>query len=224
MINNIQGILFDMDGTVLDSEGLFEEAQLLFLKEYGIISNRNELEQFKGLSYKHFYPKFIKKFSICKDIDFIRFKLRTYLHKIMESKLKFIDGFEVFYNSYIKDSKLKIGLVTNTTRLSYQKIQTCINIDDYFNFVLTVDEVKEPKPSPYPYLQSMEFLSLDKNQTLIIEDSKTGLLSAVKSGATVIGITTSLTIEEIKDINKNILVFDSYNDISNYLSNLINKY
>ena len=36
MINNIKGILFDMDGTVLDSEGLFDESQLLLLKEHKV--------------------------------------------------------------------------------------------------------------------------------------------------------------------------------------------
>ena len=82
MINNFKGVLFDMDGTVLDSEGLFDEAQLQLLKEYGIISSYNELEEFKGLSYKDFYPRFMNKFNITGEIDLIRLKLRTYLHKI----------------------------------------------------------------------------------------------------------------------------------------------
>ena len=51
----------------------------------------------------------------------------------METKLKYINGFEDFYIRNIKNTKVKVGLVTNTTRLSYQKIQSCINIDDYFN-------------------------------------------------------------------------------------------
>ena len=46
----IEGVLFDMDGTVLDSEGLFEQAQLLLLEEYGVISSNSELEEFKGMS------------------------------------------------------------------------------------------------------------------------------------------------------------------------------
>ena len=216
MINNIKGVLFDMDGTVLDSEELFDKAQLLLLKEYGITSNYHELEEFKGMSYKDFYPKFMNKFNITGEIDCIRLKLRTYLHAIMETNLKFIDGFENFYKSFIKNSNLKVALVTNTTRLTYQKIQTYINIDDYFKFVITVNESREPKPSPAPYLQAMESLSLDSNETIIIEDSKTGLLSGIKSGSKVIGITTSLTGSQIKNISNDIFIADSYNDISTY--------
>ena len=217
MIKNIKGVLFDMDGTVLDSEGLFEKSQLLLLEDYNIISNRNELEEFKGMSYKDFYPRFMNKFSIPGDIEPIRLKLRTYLHKIMETNLKFVSGFENFYKSFIKNNNIKVALVTNTTRLTYQKIQTCINIYDYFHFVITVTESKEPKPSPAPYLQAMEFLSLDADETLIVEDSVTGLLSAIRSKEKVIGITTSLTDKQITNIHKDIFVANSYNDVTTYL-------
>ncbi len=217
MNKKIKGILFDMDGTVLDSEGLFDDAQLLFLKEFEIFAKPDDLEEFKGMSYKDFYPRFTKKFNLNLNVDLIRFKIRTYLHKIMETRLKFIRGFEKFYNHYIGPSSLKVGLVTNTTRLSYQKIQECINIDDYFNYVITVTEAKEPKPSPEPYLQAINFLSLNIRDTVIIEDSKTGLISAVRTGAKVIGLTTSLNREQIKDINKDILVADSYIDVGSFL-------
>tara|TARA_B100000579_G_scaffold226968_1_gene185843 strand:+ start:564 stop:1235 length:672 start_codon:yes stop_codon:yes gene_type:complete len=218
-MNNIKGILFDMDGTVLDSEGLFDEAQLLLLNEYNIKGSINELSQFKGMSYKDFYPKFMKKFNIIDDIAVIRLKLRTYLHEIMEQNIDFIAGFKDFYNASIKDTNLKIGLVTNTTRLTFKKIQTFINIDDYFSYVLTSTEAKEPKPSPMPYLQAMEFLSLNPNQTLIIEDSKTGLLSGIKSNAIVFGLTTSLTEDQIKKISDNIRIANSYTDIEIFLKN-----
>ena len=218
-MKNVNGILFDMDGTILDSEGLWDKAQIQFLQEKNIIVKPDDFSDFKGLSYKHFYPLFIKKFNIQESINEVRFKLRTYLYKIMENELKYIEGFEDFYKTYIRGTKLKVGLITNTTRLSYQKIQTCININDYFNFVITVNEAKEPKPSPKPYLQAMESLSLHPNETIIIEDSKIGLISAVNSKAKVIGITTSLTDEEIKKIDKNILITNSYDDISIYFKN-----
>ena len=56
----IKGILFDMDGTVLDSEGLFDKAQAQYLKENNISISKSDLYDFKGLSYKDFYPRFIK--------------------------------------------------------------------------------------------------------------------------------------------------------------------
>ena len=217
--NKIKGILFDMDGTVLDSEGLFEAAQIKLLSEYDIAAERNDLAEFKGMSYKDFYPRFMKKFNLNEEVDLIRSKLRTYLHHIMETDLRYIDGFEDFYQSFIKDSDIKVALVTNTTRLTYEKIKSCINIGDYFSLVITVTEAIEPKPSPSPYLQAMDSLSLSLDETLIIEDSKTGLLSAVRSNATVLGLTTSLTKSAMKDIDQSIRIVRSYEDIKAYLEN-----
>jgi len=213
------GILFDMDGTVLDSEGLFDKAQLRFLKENNILVSSEDLSEFKGLSYKHFYPRFMSKFNITGEVDDIRLKLRTYLHEIMETKLEYIEGFEEFYSSYISGYQVKVGIVTNTTRLSYQKIDQCVGIGNYFPYSLTASESREPKPSPVPFIQAMDDLALTADNTLIIEDSQTGLLSAVGSGAQVIGITTSLSKEDILKIDNSIHVVDTYQDIAEYLEN-----
>ena len=213
------GILFDMDGTILDSEGLFDKAQLRFLKENDILVSSEDLSEFKGLSYKHFYPRFMSKFNITGAVDGIRLKLRTYLHEIMETELKYIDGFEEFYNSYILGHQVKVGIVTNTTRLSYQKIDQCVGIGNYFPYSLTASESREPKPSPVPFIQAMDELKLTSDKTLIIEDSQTGLLSAVGSGAQVIGITTSLSKQDILNIDNSIHVVDTYQDIADYLEN-----
>ncbi len=148
----IKGILFDMDGTVISSEGLFEKAQKKYLGEKNIIVNSEELQGFKGLSYKDFYPQFIKKFKITEDIGLIREKIRNHLYILMETDLEYIKGFKSFYKNVIKDSNIKIALVTNTTRKSYQKIQSIVNINKYFNFTITVSETKKPKPNPDPYL------------------------------------------------------------------------
>jgi HAD superfamily hydrolase (TIGR01509 family) len=213
------GILFDMDGTVLDSEGLFDKAQLRFLKENDILVSSEDLSEFKGMSYKHFYPRFMSKFNITGAVDGIRLKLRTYLHEIMETELEYIEGFEEFYNSYILGHQVKVGIVTNTTRLSYQKIDQCVGIGNYFPYSLTASESREPKPSPVPFIQAMDELKLTSDKTLIIEDSQTGLLSAVGSGAQVIGITTSLSKQDILNIDNSIHVVDTYQDIADYLEN-----
>ena len=114
--------------------------------------------------------------------------------------------FEQRLSKHIRTSQFKLKLLLR-------------DIDDYFSYVLTSTEAKEPKPSPMPYLQAMEFLSLNPNQTLIIEDSKTGLLSGIKSNAIVFGLTTSLNEDKIKKISNNIRIANSYTDIEIFLKN-----
>ena len=212
--NSFRGILFDLDGTVLDSEGLFDKAQAQYLKENNILVSKNDLSDFKGLSYKDFYPRFIKKFKLSESKDNIRHKIRTYLHKIMEKELRYICGFETFFKSYILNKGFKVGLVTNTTRATYNKIRSILNIDDYFQFVITATESQKPKPSSLPYLEAMESLCLDPKETLIIEDSKTGLISAVNSGAHVVGLKTSLSSHQMQCISKKIYAINHFRELA----------
>ena len=64
-----------MDGTVLDSEALFEEAQVLLLKEYNVKASGQDFEEFRGMSYKHFYPTFMSKFNILEILIILEIKL-----------------------------------------------------------------------------------------------------------------------------------------------------
>jgi len=218
-LSEIKGILFDMDGTVLDSEPLFDKAQLLVLNEYRIKASYRDLEEFKGLSNKNFYPKFIKKFNIYEDISILRSKVRSYLHGAMRTNLTYVKGFKEFYKSTIKNSEYKIALVTNTTRLTFTKIQESTDIDNYFKLVITFTESIEPKPSPSPYLQAMQSLNLNPSETLIIEDSKTGLLSGLNSNARVVGITTLLSKSQMRILNEDIIAIDSYKELEKLLKN-----
>ena len=98
----------------------------------------------------------------------------------MEKELRYICGFETFFKSYILNKGFKVGLVTNTTRATYNKIQSILNIDDYFSIVIQRQNLQGQNPSPVPYLENMESLCSPK-ETLIIENSKTGLICAINS-------------------------------------------
>lgn len=209
----IKGLLFDMDGTVLDTEGLFDKAIIKLLKKKRINTKKYNFSEFVGLSYKDFYPRFMKKFKLDENIETVRLNLRTYLHEIMQNEIKFIEGFESFYKSYVLNKSFRVGLVTNTTRATYKKIQKFINIDDYFNYVITATESKKPKPSSEPYLQAMKDLCIKPSETIIVEDSITGLLSAIRSGAHTVGLMSSLDANQIKKISSNIHIIRSYDDL-----------
>ena len=67
-------------------------------------------------------------------------------------------------------------------------------------------------------ISNIEQAKSNPKNTVIIEDSSTGLQSASKSKAKVIGLTTSLTENQIKDIDKSIIIANSYNEISTYVA------
>ena len=215
--NKIHAIIFDMDGTVLESEGLFSMAEQKLLADYGVNINLDALSEFRGMSEDNFYPHFINKFQICDSIENLKNKLKEYLFAIMESHLCYIDGFQSFYQDTIQKHNLKTALVTNTSIDIVKKVKGFIDIESYIPLIITSSDVSQPKPSPIPYSSAMRDLSVAPEETIIIEDSSVGLLSALDSGAEVFGITSTASRDAIMHISENIRVFDGYSDMSKYL-------
>ena len=91
-----------MDGTVLESEGLFSLAEQKLLVDYGVHVNLDALSEFRGMSEDDFYPHFIDKFQISDSIENLKFKLKEHLFIIMESHLCYINGFQNFYQNTIQ--------------------------------------------------------------------------------------------------------------------------
>ena len=84
--NKIHAIIFDMDGTVLESEGLFSLAEQKLLVDYGVHVNLDALSEFRGMSEDDFYPHFIDKFQISDSIENLKFKLKEHLFTKSRSK------------------------------------------------------------------------------------------------------------------------------------------
>jgi sugar-phosphatase len=215
--NKIQSILFDMDGTVLESEGLFARAEHQLLKGYGVDIDIAELNDFRGMGEDEFYPRFISRYHLTASADALQAQLKKMLFMIFKTDLCYVRGFCNFYERHVRLLKRKTALVTNTSLDIVTEVRNCINIDMYFDNIITSSDVSEPKPSPVPYQQAMGLVRSSPEETLIIEDSSSGLRSALDSGAMVVGLPSTLSRDEIHRIHKSIIVLDSYDEIRNFL-------
>lgn len=215
--NKYDAIIFDMDGTVLQSEGLFTKAELMLLEDYGIRASSSDLDEFRGVSPNQFYNDLKKRFNIIEDSFVLRKKLIEYIYKIFKKELKYMHGFKDFYNQHINENNLKTALVTNTSSEIVNRVNDYVKINVYFKTIITSSDVIKHKPDPEPYVVAMNRLMVTSNRTLIIEDSTVGIVSALKSGADVIAIRSTLPKQDIQSISPDILSFSGYRSISNYL-------
>ena len=219
--SKIDTILFDMDGTVLASEDIFGTSELILLQSYGINVNSKALREFRGMSVDEFYPRFIAKFSLPDGRDIIQKKLLDILFDRFKTDLEYIPGFVDFYDSIISPYNIKIALVTNTSLDLVNHMRKSINLDNFFSIFITASDVMEPKPSGIPYLKALDQLSSNSAHTIVVEDSKTGILSGLNAGCEVFALTTTLSYLEIREISKEVQIVDSYEDIKKCLDGRI---
>ncbi len=202
-------ILFDMDGVIIDSKSCYIKAETSFFQEYGVSKNQIDWNMLHGCSEDFFY-KYCKENL---DINIATEILKSRCHSLIKEQFKkgvsFHKDFEKFYKSI--PSNIQLGLVTSTTRPLFDAIDSMINLTSMFEIIITGSDVKYCKPNPEPYIKAMTAAIVSPKETLIIEDSLTGIAAAKASKAFVVAITGTHKAKELIFADQ---IIDSFSEIN----------
>ena len=194
----IKGIIFDMDGTIVDSLPYHYEAWKIFFNENKVENFSEKLNEYKGggtldlmrtVYGNQYSKKELKKMSEDKEKIF---------RKIYKGEIKQILGFKKFLGE-LKSKDIMIGLASNAIRKNVSMIINELEIYDYFDSIICGDEVIKGKPNPEMFNETIDRFNISKDECLIFEDSLEGVLAAKNSGVKVIGITSSSSNKVLKD-------------------------
>ncbi len=184
----LRAALFDMDGTLFNTEPLHAQifealAQSLHIK----LPNLDEIHhQFKGMTdyqvlmHARSWPGFPQDMSF---EEFIQLKNERLLTLIAQSDHTTWSKLAVEkLLQEIKHHEFALGLVTSSERVITHALLEKSGYIKYFDLIITLQDVKDPKPHPGPYLKAMQQLNLGRLECVIFEDSPTGLKAAIESG------------------------------------------
>ena len=209
MSSEKSAILFDLDGVTIDTEPLYTLAEIRLFGEYGIKIPQEDWSLFRGCSEETFFDLSIDRYSITENREVFIQKGRQYVMEEFKKNIPFVPG---FINLISRISKLYItGLVTASPLHSLNWIREKINLDNYFNYIISGEETKNNKPFPDPYVEMMERIGVVPKNTVIIEDSVQGLRSALSSGAHVIARCGSVPRDDLKIAHR---IVDSLDEIT----------
>lgn len=172
----IKAILFDMDGTLVDSERYYTEMSYKWLCQYNVV-DKKEIYKIVGLNMDDTY----KTMSLLSGLSYDETK---------KSYDEYFGMHPMDYNDYLFDdvrdvlSKLhdyKLAVCTLSSRWMLDKFINDCSLN-CFDLLLSDDDVKNPKPSPDIYLKAIERLGVNRDETLVIEDSSTGIKAGKNAG------------------------------------------
>ena len=212
----MSAILFDMDGTLIDSEPLWLKAEIEVMAEVGC--HWDEQDQINCLGgpaerterYMQERSQNIKPYGY-----FV-----NRLHEVMRARIT--NELDLIPNALsllkeCKDAGIKTALVTASSRDLMTIVLKRFPIGT-FDVVVSGDDVEKSKPDPAPYLLAAKQLSVDISKCLVLEDSLTGVQSGLSSGAKVIGIPHLVQMSE----HPNLRVISSLDEIT--LSDILGWY
>ncbi len=208
-MNKIKGLIFDLDGVLVDTKDIHYEALNFALKKISNteISYNDHLNQYDGL------PS-LKKLEILNEegrvkvndnLKILKIKQQITL-KLLKKKIRFN---QKIYNSFFNLSKkYQISIATNAVKKTLEICLNKLRIKRFISYSFSNEDVKNNKPHPEIYLKCLVKMGLKPSETLIFEDSHHGLLAAQDSGCilytvkNISDITYSKIISIIKNLNK----------------------
>jgi len=185
------GILWDCDGTIMDTERLYAYAWQTHLKEFGLSIPEDEIKQFVGVDDRIVHSFYSDQVDL-ENFDQTMSKLGSIIENSLDERVIFQDSKKVLYQ--LSQLEHKQACVSASPYGLLSKKLEKFNVDSYFDFVIGGDQVSRNKPYPDIYNRAIEKLGTSYN--LVIEDSPTGISSGKASGSYVLAIDRGMFSKE----------------------------
>jgi HAD superfamily hydrolase (TIGR01509 family) len=206
-MNGISGIVFDMDGVLIDAKDWHFEALNRALSLFGFEINRYEhLVTFDGLPTK-------KKLEVLSRDRGLPGKLHNFIGDLKQAytiELIFRNCKPMFQHEYalarLKQGGFKLALASNSIRRTIELMMERANLLSFFDLIVSNQDVKEPKPHPEMYLKTAASLNIRPAECLVVEDNEKGFAAAEAAGCHV------LRVGSVHDV--------SYDRIIHYLESI----
>ena len=185
------GILWDCDGTIMDTERLYAYAWQTHLKQFGLSIPEDEIKQFVGVDDRIVHSFYSDQVDL-ENFDQTMSKLGFIIENSLDERIIFQDAKQLLYQLSHLEYKQACASASPYNLLS-KKLQK-FKVDSYFDFIIGGDQVNRNKPYPDIYNKAIEKLGTSYN--LVIEDSPTGILSGKASGSYVLAIDRGMFSKE----------------------------
>jgi len=180
---SLKAVLWDMDGTLIDSEHIAVDALRAAMAESGIPPIPNLMERVVGVSADELYDWLVKDFGLT--LDPISWERRKHHHHLAAAKqiAAFPDALTVFRQ--LEESGVPQAIVTNSDRLIVDRQLHLIGVAKPRILTVARNDVRTGKPSPEGYLRAAWLLNVEPAECLVLEDSPSGIAAGRAAGMTV---------------------------------------
>ncbi len=199
--NAIDAVIFDLDGTLVDSMWMWKAIDIEFLKRYGYDCPENLQKDIEGMSFSETAVYFKERFKLPLTLDeikaiWIEMSIDKYRHEV---PLK--PGISEFL-PFLKERGIRMGIATSNAKEMVSAVLDSLDIHSYFDVVATACEVAAGKPAPDIYLKVAADLGVRPERCLVFEDVPAGILSGKRAGMCVVAVEDDFSLSMTEEKKK----------------------
>lgn len=187
MLENITAVIFDLDGTVVDSMWMWKQIDIEYLARFGIELPADLQRCVSGMSFSETAVYFKERFHIPDSTDEIKavwneMAMEKYRHEVglKPGALAFLQR--------MRKMGIRTGIATSNSRELAMTVLDALNITQYFDEIHISCEAKRGKPAPDIYLLVAEYLKTAPEHCLVFEDVTQGIMAGKAAGMRVCAI------------------------------------
>lgn len=188
MLEQTDAVLFDLDGTLMDSMWVWVDVDEAYIRRYGLTPPEDFNQMIEGMSYTETARYYLRTFpQIDQTLEEIKQEWYSMTLSRYTKEVKLKPGLVPFLKE-LKKRGIKTGVATSNTRELVDAALKAHGISEYFDTVSTSCEAGAGKPAPDVYLHAAESLAVSPFQCLVFEDVPMGILAGKNAGMRVCAV------------------------------------
>lgn len=195
MIQNVKAVIFDLDGTLIDSMWMWKQIDIEYLERYGIELPNDLQSCIEGMSFSETAAYFKERFQLEDSIEKIKADWNEMAWDKYANQVPLKAGVAEFLE-HLRTNNIKLGIATSNSRELVELVTKKHQIHSYFQSIRTSCEVSKGKPSPDIYLLVAKDLGVHPEECLVFEDVVQGIMAGKNANMKVCAVKDAYSEEQ----------------------------
>ena len=197
MLDNIDAVIFDLDGSLVDSMWMWKQIDLEYLGRFGIPLPENLQSEIEGMSFSETAAFFKERFGISDPVEKIKADWNAMAWDKYTHEVPLKEGVDGFLN-FCREKNILLGIATSNSRELVENIAKVHDLHDYFSCIMTGCDILKGKPAPDIYLAVADSLQVKPQRCLVFEDIIPGIMAGKNAGMTVCAVDDAYSRQDRK--------------------------
>lgn len=213
----IKAIIFDLDGTISDTQKLHAQVESALLARYGVIISPDEItRQYAGMNTRKVFDEILKNQETSYDLDQIMNEKWETMEQLARERVDAIEGAISLIES-CKESGFGLAVASASNLKYVESVLTSLGVKHHFDFLVGGDMVSHGKPDPESFLLAASMLGVEPEHCVVFEDGRSGMTAASTAGMKCVGLVGNTNeVYSTKNLVTSLLHVDK-----NYLEKLV---